>query len=133
MAQTILVVDDSPVLRFSIRPVLEKAGFVVEEAENGLHALERLRELEDEGRPPTLILTDINMPKMDGIELIRQLKSSEFRFIPILVLSTDSEEQQKLEGKKAGAAGWIVKPFEEESLLRVLRFFVRPGIDEGRS
>lgn len=133
MSVNILVVDDSPVLRFSIRPVLEEAGFGVEEAQHGRDALLVLEKMDEESRRPSLILTDINMPEMNGIELIRELKAGRFRFIPILVLSTDSEEEQKLEGKRAGAAGWIVKPFEEESLLRVIRFFIRPGLDEGRS
>ncbi len=133
MSVYILVVDDSPVLRFSIRPVLEEAGLEVEEAQHGRDALLILEKMDEEGRRPALILTDINMPEMNGIELIRKLKAGRFRFIPILVLSTDSQEEQKLEGKRAGAAGWIVKPFEEESLLRVIRFFIRPGLNEAKS
>lgn len=125
MGKLILIVDDSAVLRASVRYALITAGYEVEEATNGRHALERLEALCTEGNRPALILTDVNMPEMDGIHFIQAAKATPWRFIPILVLTTESEEQRIQQGRRAGAAGWLVKPFVAQQLLDVVRRFVR--------
>jgi two-component system chemotaxis response regulator CheY len=95
---------------------LREAGFDVVEAENGQEALHKL-----EGNRPDLILTDLNMPVMDGIAFIRSARSNaETRYVPILMLTTESQTEKKAEGKAAGATGWIVKPFDPPRLLAVI-------------
>jgi two-component system, chemotaxis family, chemotaxis protein CheY len=125
MAHTILVVDDSAVMRASVTYALKSAGYEVAEAHDGKDGLDVLKRLSDENRRPSLILADVNMPVMDGITFIKQAKQSDSKFIPILVLTTESEEKKKLAGKEAGAAGWLVKPFKEEQLIAVVRKFAR--------
>ncbi|MCD4748937.1 MAG: response regulator [Thermoanaerobaculales bacterium] len=124
MKPTILVVDDSVVLRVSVRSSLLKSGYNVVEASNGKEGLEVLDSLVRQNTRPAVILSDINMPEMDGITFIRRLKDGIHRFIPVLVLTTESEQSMKVKGKDAGAAGWIVKPFKEKQLLSVLQKFV---------
>ena len=115
-AKRILVIDDASLVRFYYRDALERAGYAVDEALNGLEALEKLLM-----RPPDLLIVDINMPKMDGIELIKQIRTkSTHKFVPILVLTTESQVAKKQEAKSAGATGWIVKPFKPEQLLAVV-------------
>ncbi|HTM22642.1 MAG TPA: response regulator [Kofleriaceae bacterium] len=119
MAQpkTILTVDDSRTIRDMLMSTLAAAGYEVVQAEDGVEALERLRETR-----PAAILTDINMPRMDGFELIAEVRrDSANRSIPILVLTTESEPDRKERAKAAGATGWIVKPFNPEKLLDALR------------
>lgn len=113
---TILVVDDSTTMRQMVNFTLSGAGHKVVEAVDGDDALKVA-----EGKSIDLVITDINMPKVDGIALIKRLRSMpSFKFTPILTLTTESQEAKKLEGKAAGATGWIVKPFNPESLLSVL-------------
>ncbi len=121
---TILVVDDSAVLRVSVRSSLKKSGYEVTEATNGREGLEVLDSLVEQNKRPAVILSDINMPEMDGISFIRELKHGSHRFIPVLVLTTESDPSMKLKGREAGAAGWIVKPFKEDQLLSILQKFV---------
>lgn len=123
--KTILVVDDSAVLRASVRFTLEAAGYGVAEADNGQAGLERLAELEQQGQRPAMIITDVNMPIMDGITFIKRVKTTNARFIPILILTTESQEKKKNEGKEAGATGWLVKPFKEDQLQAVVRKLAR--------
>ncbi len=125
MARQILIVDDSVVLRASVRIVLSAAGYDVLEAENGRRALDILAEMAGSSKRPDMIITDVNMPEMDGITFLRHLKETSMRFIPTLVLTTESEEAKKMEGKRAGASGWLVKPFKPPELLGVVRRFVR--------
>lgn len=112
----ILVVDDSTTMRQMVNFTLTGAGHKVVEAGDGEEALK----VADGGRFD-LVITDINMPKMDGIALIKALRSRpDFKFVPILTLTTEAQNEKKQEGKAAGATGWIVKPFNPESLLSVL-------------
>lgn len=114
--QSILAVDDSASMRSLVNFVLDKAGYQVVMAEDGQDALEYARE-----NSVDLVLTDINMPRMDGIELIKELRQlPSYRFTPLLVLTTESGTDKKMEGKAAGATGWIVKPFEPVQLVSTI-------------
>ena len=116
MTKTILTIDDSRTMRELLRAALDKAGFHVIQAEDGLHGLEVLRASE-----PDVIITDINMPRMNGLEFIEAVRVDETRrAIPIIVLTTESDEAKKMEGKAAGATGWIVKPFDQTKLVAVV-------------
>lgn len=120
MAKTILIVDDSVSMRQLISFALADAGYDVISASNGKEALSKL----DSSRV-RMVITDLNMPEMDGIELIRRLRSdAASRFIPVVMLTTESQESKKREGRVAGAAGWIVKPFSPGHLLGVVKKFV---------
>lgn len=117
MAKTILTVDDSSSVRQMVGFTLREAGYDVIEAVDGKDALNKMN-----GKSINLVITDLNMPNMDGIELIKNIrKSPAFKFIPILMLTTESQENKKMEGKQAGATGWIVKPFKQEQLLAVIK------------
>ncbi len=121
MAKKFLVVDDSASMRQLVSFTIKHAGYEVLVAENGKDALGKL----SSGKLD-IVITDLNMPDMDGIELIRRLRSMpDYRFVPIVMLTTESQESKKQEGKKAGASGWIVKPFSPEQLLGVVRKFVK--------
>jgi two-component system chemotaxis response regulator CheY len=119
--RTIMTVDDSASLRQMVSVVLRGGGYAVIEAKDGLDALAQLQ-----ARELSLILTDINMPRMDGIELTRQLRAMpQHKFVPIVLLTTESHPEKKQEGKAAGATGWIVKPFTPDQLLAVVKKVVR--------
>ena len=123
MAMTVLVVDDSVTMVMSLKTTLAMSGFQVETAGNGQAALEKLKS----GVKPNLILTDINMPVMGGMELIRNVRAmSNLRFVPVLTLTTESEASKREEGKRAGATGWLVKPVSGNDLISVIRK-VLPG------
>jgi two-component system chemotaxis response regulator CheY len=118
MAITVLVVDDSVTMVLSLKTTLTMNGFAVETANNGQQALEKLKS----GLKPGLILTDINMPVMGGMELIRNVRALPgLKFIPILTLTTESEAGKRSEGKLAGATGWLVKPVSGNDLVAVMR------------
>lgn len=121
MSKTIFVVDDSATMLMSVKQTLEMGGFKVETAKDGLEALNRVKT----GLKPDLIITDINMPNMNGIELIQNLRPI-LRFTPILVLTTESQSAKRDEAKKLGATGWLVKPVPGPELLKVLKQ-VLPG------
>ncbi len=111
--------DDSATVRTSVRMVLERAGYEVELAADGSEALKKIDMAAERFH---LLITDLNMPGLDGIELIRLVRSKPaYRFIPILMLTTESQAAKKEEGKRAGATGWIVKPFQPEQLVAVIR------------
>ena len=117
MAKCILVVDDSETVRQVLQLTLSKAGFDVVEAEDGVDAFEKLS-----NQPVDMIVTDLNMPNMDGLELIKKVREeNEYRFTPIVMLTTESSEEKKKAGREAGASGWIVKPFKPEQLLKVVK------------
>ena len=119
--KTIMTVDDSASLRQMVRFVLSGGGYAVIEAADGLDALSKLN-----GQDLDLFLTDINMPKMDGIELTRKLRAMpQYKFVPIVLLTTESHPEKKQEGKAAGATAWIVKPFNPDQLLAVVKKVVR--------
>ncbi len=121
----ILVVDDSATLRASVNYTLRAAGFETVNAVNGADGLEKLSEAHRQGDEIGMIISDINMPVMDGITFIKEVKKTPFRFLPILVLTTESQEEMKLKGKQAGASGWLVKPFKPEQLVYVTKKFMR--------
>lgn len=126
MSNLIFVVDDSKTVRASLEYTLGKGGFDVASAENGSDGINRLEQLGKQGKRPAMIITDINMPVMDGITFIKEVKKNPtFKFIPILVLTTESQQEKKMEGKNAGAAGWLVKPFKPEQLIGVVKKFVK--------
>ncbi len=126
MSRLIYVVDDSRTVRASLEYTLGKAGYEVVSAVDGLDGKQKLEKLNKEGKRPAMIITDVNMPNMDGITFIKEVKkNAALKFIPILVLTTESQDTKKNEGKNAGAAGWLVKPFNPEQLLGVVKKFVR--------
>lgn len=123
MSKIIFLVDDSVTMLMSVKNNLEIAGFAVETAEDGIKALAKL----NGGLKPDLIITDINMPNMGGLELIKNIKAiPTFRFTPILTLTTESDSSKRDEGKKLGATGWLVKPVGGADLLKVIKQ-VLPG------
>jgi two-component system chemotaxis response regulator CheY len=113
----ILVVDDSTTMRQMVSFTLTDAGHEVTEAPDGLKALEAAK-----GKKFDLVITDVNMPGMNGLDLVKSLRGlGEFKFTPILVLTTESGQDVKSRGREAGATGWIVKPFSPEVLIQTLR------------
>jgi two-component system chemotaxis response regulator CheY len=123
MGKTILIVDDSATMILSVKSTLEMNGFTVETANDGVQALGKLKS----GSKPDLIITDVNMPNMDGLELIRNVKLLPgFRFTPILTLTTESQAAKRDEAKKLGATGWLVKPVSGPDLVKVIKQ-VLPG------
>jgi two-component system chemotaxis response regulator CheY len=119
--KTIMTVDDSASLRQMVSVVLRGAGYGVVEAVDGLDALSKLK-----GQELHLFLTDINMPRMDGLEFTRQLRAmQQYKFVPIVLLTTESHADKKQQGKAAGATAWIVKPFNPDQLLAVVKKVVR--------
>ncbi|MCB1886178.1 MAG: response regulator [Rhodocyclaceae bacterium] len=118
MAKTIFLVDDSATILLSISSILQKAGFETEKASNAEEALKKF----NGGVKADLLITDLNMPGMNGIELIKEMrKLSAYKFMPILFLTTESQQSRKAEAKAAGASGWIVKPATAEVLLNTVR------------
>ena len=121
--KTIFVTDDSPTARASISYVLKEKGYNVILAEDGVDALNKIKETTDS---IDLFLCDVNMPKMDGITLVGEIRRlQKCKFTPILMLTTESQESKKMEAKNAGASGWIVKPFEPEQLVSLVGRFVK--------
>jgi len=117
MQKMILTVDDSASVRQMVRFTLEEAGYGVIEAVDGKDAMVKLT-----GSSVNLVITDLNMPNMDGIELIKGVRqNSAHRFVPIIMLTTESQATKKQEGKQAGATGWIVKPFKPDQLKAVVK------------
>jgi two-component system chemotaxis response regulator CheY len=118
MSKTILIVDDSPTMIMSLRSTLEMNGFAVESASDGAQALALLQG----GLRPHLIITDINMPNMGGLEFIRSARAlPACRFTPILTLTTESDPAKREESRRLGATGWLVKPLSGPDLLGVVR------------
>jgi len=116
MPKKALIVDDSVTMRQMVAFTLREAKFEVVEAENGADALKKLA-----GLTPDLIVTDLNMPVMDGLTFIRSARAlPAARYVPILMLTTESQAEKKAEAKAAGATGWIVKPFDPPQLLAVI-------------
>lgn len=116
MSKRILAVDDSKTMRDMVSFTLKGAGYEVLVADDGVNALSAL-----DGENVDLIITDVNMPNMNGIELVQKLRGDpRFRATPILILTTESDDGLKQQGRAAGATGWIVKPFVPEKLLKVV-------------
>lgn len=113
----ILAVDDSVSIRTSISFVLKQEGYDITEAVDGVDGLAKAK-----ADKFNLIITDINMPNMDGIEMIKQLRQTDgYKFTPIIALTTENQESKMQEGKAAGATGWIVKPFTSEKLIAIVK------------
>jgi two-component system chemotaxis response regulator CheY len=120
MTKLVLTVDDSRTIREMVSFTLKGAGFDVIEAEDGQLALKAIV-----GKKPDLIITDLNMPNMDGLTLIRELRAqNDFKSIPILMLTTEQGDDKKAEGRSAGATGWIVKPFKGDAVLATFKKLV---------
>lgn len=116
MTKNALVVDDSPSMRQMIAFTLREAGFSVTEATDGADALKQL-----DAAAPRLIVTDLNMPVMNGIEFIKHVRANvAHKFTPILMLTTESNDALKAQGRAAGATGWVVKPFDPQKLVQVV-------------
>ncbi len=123
MGKTVLVVDDSVSMRQMVSFTLTGAGYEVVEAGDGKEAVDKL----NGGAKPNLVITDLNMPNMDGIALIKAVRGMPtHKFTPILMLTTESSDAKKKEGQSAGATGWVVKPFNPEQMLATIKK-VLPG------
>lgn len=117
MAKTVLTVDDSASIRQMVAFTLKGAGYDVVEAADGEEGLSKARSAQ-----VNLVLTDQNMPKMDGLTLIRQLRAlPQYKSAPILMLTTESGDDMKAQGRAAGATGWLVKPFDPQKLIDVVK------------
>lgn len=116
MAKTLMVVDDSASLRQVVSIALKSAGYDVVEASDGQDALNKL-----DGRKLHLVICDVNMPVMDGISFVRQMKQRpQYKFVPVIMLTTESQEAKKQEGQAAGARAWVVKPFKPDQMLNAV-------------
>jgi two-component system chemotaxis response regulator CheY len=123
MAKTILIVDDSSSLRTVVRMALNRAGYEVSEAADGVEALAVL----DKAAKVHLIVCDVNMPNMDGITFVTKVKQHpKHKFIPVIMLTTEGEEARKNQGRLAGAKAWMVKPFNPPQLLDAVSKLVLP-------
>ncbi len=117
MTKTVLTVDDSRTMRDMLHLALSQAGYRVLQAVDGVDGLQML-----DGEPPDIIVTDINMPRLDGFGFIEGVRrDSRYRATPILVLTTESDTEKKQRARQAGATGWIVKPFDPNKLVDALR------------
>lgn len=121
MKRSILIVDDSESIRELVGSSLSDAGFDVTKGVNGKDAYSKLEDLQVD-----LVITDLNMPEMDGIMLVKAIRDNpKYKFLPIIILTTESEAKKRQEAKDAGATGWIVKPFEKDRLLKIINKVVR--------
>lgn len=122
MAKTIMVVDDSASLRQVVSIALKGAGYDVLEAQDGKDALGKLT-----GQKIHLIISDVNMPNMDGISFVKAAKQlPAYKFTPVIMLTTESGESKKIEGQSAGAKAWVVKPFQPEQMLSAVSKLILP-------
>ena len=122
MAKTIMIVDDSASIRTVVGIALRGEGYTVIEAINGQDAINKLT-----GQKVNLIISDVNMPIMDGITFVKQVKAmTAYRFTPIIMLTTESDEAKKREGQAAGAKAWVVKPFKPEQMLGAVQKLCLP-------
>lgn len=114
--KTALIVDDSTSMRQMVAFTLSQAGFVVVEGINGQDGLSKL-----DGNQVQLVITDLNMPIMDGVTFVREIRTrAEHKFTPVLMLTTESQEEKRKEARAAGATGWLVKPFNPEQLIKTI-------------
>ena len=122
MAKTILIVDDSASLRQVVNIALASAGYEVIEACDGVDSLTKL-----DGRKIHLIISDVNMPNMDGITLVKEIKQKpDYKFTPIIMLTTESQDDMKAQGQAAGARAWVVKPFQPAQMLAAVSKLIAP-------
>jgi len=122
MGKSILIVDDSASVRQVVTIALSSAGYEVTEACDGVDALSKLN-----GKKFHLIISDVNMPNMNGISMVKEVKKmNNYRFVPIIMLTTEGAEDKKQQGKDAGAKAWIVKPFKPEKMLQAVSMLILP-------
>ena len=122
MAKTIMIVDDSASIRTVVGIALRGEGYTVIEAKDGQDAINKLT-----GQKVNLIISDVNMPIMDGITFVKHVKQmAAYKFTPIIMLTTESDESKKREGQAAGASGWLVKPFKPEQMLAAVQRLCLP-------
>jgi two-component system chemotaxis response regulator CheY len=122
MAKTIMIVDDSASIRTVVRLTLEGKGFNVIDASDGVEALKKL-----DGVKIHLLITDVNMPNMDGITLVQEAKKiPTYKFTPMMMLTTESSDDKKMQGRNAGAKAWLVKPFQPPALLNAVSKLILP-------
>ncbi len=122
MAKTIMTIDDSASIRQVVGITLKKAGYDVIEANDGKDALGKLK-----GQKVHLIVCDVNMPNMDGITFLKEIRQvAAYKFTPIIMLTTESQAAKKEEGRAAGARAWVVKPFKPEQMLAAIEKLVMP-------
>jgi two-component system, chemotaxis family, chemotaxis protein CheY len=122
MAKTILIVDDSASLRQLVKITLTGAGYDVIEAENGQKALDQF-----DGKKIHLVISDVNMPIMDGITFVTKMKAiAAYKFTPVIMLTTESSSDMKVQGQAAGAKAWVVKPFKPEMILAAVAQLILP-------
>ncbi|WDO02999.1 response regulator [Aeromonas allosaccharophila] len=122
MGKTILIVDDSATIRQVVGMTLKGAGYEVMEASDGKDALKKL-----DGKKINLIISDVNMPNMDGITFVKEAKKlTSYKFTPIIMLTTESQDSKKQEGQAAGAKAWVVKPFQPEQMLAAVAKLIMP-------
>ena len=122
MGKTILIVDDSATIRQVVGMTLKGAGYEVMEASDGKDALNKL-----DGKKINLIISDVNMPNMDGITFVKEAKKlANYKFTPVIMLTTESKDSKKQEGQAAGAKAWVVKPFQPEQMLAAVAKLIMP-------
>ncbi|AMQ44239.1 chemotaxis protein CheY [Aeromonas veronii] len=122
MGKTILIVDDSATIRQVVGMTLKGAGYEVMEASDGKDALNKL-----DGNKINLIISDVNMPNMDGITFVKEAKKlANYKFTPVIMLTTESQDSKKQEGQAAGAKAWVVKPFQPEQMLAAVAKLIMP-------
>jgi two-component system, chemotaxis family, chemotaxis protein CheY len=126
MGKFILTIDDSEVIKISLETLLTQNGYETAHAYDGVEGLEKVKELIDNDVKISMIICDVNMPNMDGLTFVKELKKNEkYKFIPIMMLTTESQISLMQNAKKSGATGWIVKPFQPENVLNFLRKFAK--------
>ncbi|MGM8226740.1 response regulator [Cellvibrio sp. ARAG 10.3] len=120
MSKTILVVDDSASIRQVVSMTLKSAGYSVIEAVDGKDALTKL-----DGQKVNLVISDVNMPNMDGISFVKEMKQkANYKFTPVIMLTTEGSDEKKKEGQAAGAKAWVVKPFKPEQMLQAVSMLI---------
>lgn len=120
--KTVMLVDDSATILLSISNILTKAGYAVEKAPNAQEGMNKFKA----GVKVDLLITDLNMPGMNGIEFIKEVrKLPSYKFMPILFLTTESQQAKRMEAKAAGASGWLVKPATADELLNTIKLVIR--------
>ena len=122
MAKTVLIVDDSATIRQVVGMTLKGAGYEVMEASDGKDALKKL-----DGKKINLIISDVNMPNMDGISFVKEAKKlASYKFTPVIMLTTESQDSKKQEGQAAGAKAWVVTPFQPDQMLAAVAKLIMP-------
>ncbi|MEK6790873.1 MAG: response regulator [Deltaproteobacteria bacterium] len=123
MPKTVMIVDDSASIRQVVTIVLKSGGYDVVEASDGVDAINKLGK-----QKVSLVVCDVNMPRMDGLTFLKAIKASQLhRFTPVIMLTTESQESKKQEGRLAGAKAWVVKPFKPEQMLEAVSKLMLPN------